>query len=69
MRGDDGMTVGELVAVLQGFDQSKRVLIDGCDCCAPATAVVLDDGRVMITREDVEYQYPIGDLVRGGVCS
>jgi len=59
------MTVGQLVAVLQTFDQNLPVEIDGCDCCAPASAATLmKDGSVMVTRPDQEHQYPIGSLVR-----
>lgn len=62
-----GLTVGELIAVLGTFDPSLPAWIDGCDCADRATAAVLeDDGTVMITREDSEYRYPIGSLVRDG---
>lgn len=58
------MTVAQLRDILSRLDQSLPVWIDGCDCDDKATAVHPGEDYITITREDSEYIYPIGTLLR-----
>lgn len=49
------MTVLELKEKLKQFNDTEKVIIEGCDCTAEAVDVTLTNGEVMITREDGKY--------------
>lgn len=48
----EDLTVRALIEKLQAQDPDAKVLVEGCDCIAPATDVTCDeDGDVMIRRD------------------
>jgi hypothetical protein len=49
------MTIAELKEKLNKFNNTEKVIIEGCDCEAEAVDVKVINGQVMITREDGKY--------------
>ena len=46
------MNVLELINLLEEYDDTLEIIIEGCDCTAPVSGVSKINGEVVIRRED-----------------
>lgn len=44
------LTIGRLKRLLEGFEDSTEIEVEGCDCVGDAKGIELTDGKLLITR-------------------